>query len=422
MGMNLGASGLELLSYKGLSDLLRFGSLEHQRQFANQGADNLDAKDQGFLKGCLEVYDKTFLLLQNINEREGTSFSDYVPIVFVLMGQRFLRIFRDFCLPSLAPELKALRPAQGRMGRVFLFVDESLRREIQAIPLVHELGQAGLLVLVGISENLCNEALDEKLKLPTRWSWRMTLLTNSVHYGALEYSRKFSGDIIIGWPDLIFPPDFIKQVLTQLEYRGVACVHPYRIKESVVNLARHELHEISRINQIKLVMKSLEPNHLANNKRFINNPAKFVWTLSDSAFCSSSLNVTPIGFKFDFSKKFHKPIPLSSSPVDGLFVGKYWSRDEIGILHTLICDISPDELFSRVNYSRPIDPIHVVSCLLPELNEFSLFSLSNLAFFSCNESEEDVSLLENFRRSYIPFRADLLNLLQRGQFRIVRAE
>jgi hypothetical protein len=409
--------------WRDLLDVLRFSASTFEiRDYLERNSAAVDTGARQFVNGCLDVFEKLAKVFGE--ELKQVEKKKQFPIVLTIIGESFAKKFTEFCFSSFDSDDEPRSEGARHQLIVYLCVDQSALMKLRENPQISMSAESGRVRFVVLPDGLTEPALRVVQNAGGNWSWPITFLTNSTHYAFLEGCRLNAIGGMVGWPDMILSKDLVGSIINELASFNVVCADGYRVKQSIVqsevNSRDTENRTYSEEDLIRFVLATLADNHLCNHGRMIIDPFRFIWKVSDGSFFSTTLNVSPLAFKFTQAHKSYGGLNPSLLPVDGVFASRFWRRNEFTTVRGLLCEINSDSKFDSPAYSRDVDWQYLLQTVAMQANEYTVYSLSLMHVHSIMGPEDEDLLAQMYKGYFDSFSksisANLSRMFYHGQY------
>lgn len=318
--------------------ILRHGSFEQYSHFySTMQKNDPSCQFARFIIGMIDNYNDVVLQVSSVIK--GCQASEKPQFIFhtTFWGARFVDIFLNYTVPILLAKKNIPDTAEQYEIHYVIATTQADYDNMQRREMFSNLQKHVQVHFVCLPDNLLEYANEYVKKNKSGKMIPISILTNSMHYAAIECARLLNLDLVMLYPDHILSDSFLTDLLSEMQQYGALSGICFRLcydKGLLEEVNRHRtadgILEIDYQELFSLLLDYLpDVNYVNSEICFTSFPVYVCWRIADQGIIA---HVNHYCVWLIRGAALKTPVQPSLDPIDGFFLDRCFSeKKDVGL-------------------------------------------------------------------------------------------
>ncbi len=338
--------------------LLRHGSFEQYSRFYRTMLENDNSnRFAGFVLGMIDNFNKVVSQISSDISRWASSGKPKIIFQTTFWGARFVDIFLNYTVPMLLAKGNIPDTAENYEIHYLIATTQADFENMQSREMFSNLQKYVQVHFVCLPQHLLDYSGEYAKKNKSAKMIPISILTNSMHYAAIECARLSGLDLIMIYPDHILAESFLTDLISEKSGYGALSgvgfrlyydqqildeINRYRAVDGVLGIDYRVLYDL-------LVKYLPDVNYVDSKICFTSFPVNVCWRVADQGIIA---HVNHYCVWVIRGSAFKEPVHPSLDPIDGFFLDRIFTdKKDIGLASEKIIafDLGDNPLVSKTD-------------------------------------------------------------------------
>jgi hypothetical protein len=315
--------------------LLRHGSFDQYSRFYSTMLDDDPSCDFArFILGMIDSYNDAVLQVSSAIKAIHNSVKPQIIFHTTFWGARFVDIFLNYTVPILLAKGNIPDTAESFEIHYVIATTQADFENMQSREMFSNLQKYVQVHFVCLPQHLLDYANEYVKKNKSGKMIPISILTNAMHYAAIECARLLNIDLVMLYPDHILADSFLTDLLSEKQNYGAISGVCFRLNYDKGLLEEVNSHrssdgilEIDYQELFKLLVDYLpDVNYVNSTICFTSFPVYVCWKVADQGLIA---HVNHFCLWLLSGSEIKTPVYPSLDPIDGFFLDRIFKDAQL---------------------------------------------------------------------------------------------